>query len=204
MRCSGVHGRSRAPELGGHTCDVFPLNLPNTLTVLRILLVPVVVVALLDETPNGDAIAAGVFALAAFTDSLDGYIARQRNAVTTFGKLMDPIADKLLIAAALIALVSLDRLAAWIAMVIIAREFAVTGLRLVAAEQGVVIQASWLGKVKTSLQVAAIICLIAFNPAPLWVDLLVYAAVAATVISGIDYFFGFRRLHRASAQRSPG
>jgi CDP-diacylglycerol--glycerol-3-phosphate 3-phosphatidyltransferase len=172
---------------------VFPLNLPNTLTVLRILLVPVVVVALLDETPNGDAIAAGVFALAAVTDSLDGYIARQRNAVTTFGKLMDPIADKLLIAAALIALVSLDRLAAWIAMVIIAREFAVTGLRLVAAERGVVIQASWLGKAKTILQVAAIICLIAFNPAPLGVDLLVYAAVAATVISGIDYFFGFRR-----------
>jgi CDP-diacylglycerol---glycerol-3-phosphate 3-phosphatidyltransferase len=193
MRCSSVQEGSRAPELGGHTCDVFPLNLPNTLTVLRILLVPVVVVALLDETPNGDAIAAGVFALAAFTDSLDGYIARQRNAVTTFGKLMDPIADKLLIAAALIALVSLDRLAAWIAMVIIAREFAVTGLRLVAAERGVVIQASWLGKAKTILQVAAIICLIAFNPAPLGVDLLVYAAVAATVISGVDYFFGFRR-----------
>ena len=193
MRCSSVQGGSRAPELGGHTCDVFPLNLPNTLTLLRILLVPVVVVALLDETPNGDAIAAGVFALAAFTDSLDGYIARQRNAVTTFGKLMDPIADKLLIAAALIALVSLDRLAAWIAMVIIAREFAVTGLRLVAAERGVVIQASWLGKAKTILQVAAIICLIAFNPAPLGVDLLVYAAVAATVISGVDYFFGFRR-----------
>jgi CDP-diacylglycerol---glycerol-3-phosphate 3-phosphatidyltransferase len=193
MPCSSVQGGSPAPELGGHTCDVFPLNLPNTLTVLRILLVPVVVVALLDETPNGDAIAAGVFALAAFTDSLDGYIARQRNAVTTFGKLMDPIADKLLIAAALIALVSLDRLAAWIAMVIIAREFAVTGLRLVAAERGVVIQASWLGKAKTILQVAAIICLIAVDPAPLGVDLLVYAAVAATVISGVDYFFGFRR-----------
>jgi CDP-diacylglycerol--glycerol-3-phosphate 3-phosphatidyltransferase len=173
---------------------VFPLNLPNTLTVIRILLVPVVVVALLDETPNGDAIAAAVFALAALTDGLDGYIARQRDSVTTFGKLMDPIADKLLIAAALIALVSLNRLAAWIAMVIIAREFAVTGLRLVAAEQGVVIQASWLGKVKTGLQVAAIICLIAFDPAPLAVDLLVYAAVAATVISGIDYFFGFRRM----------
>jgi len=172
---------------------MFPLNLPNTLTVIRILLVPVVVVALLDETPNGDAIAAGVFALAAFTDTLDGYIARSRNAVTTFGKLMDPIADKLLIAASLIALVSLNRLAAWIAMVIIAREFAVTALRLVAAEQGVVISASWLGKAKTILQVAAIICLIAVDPAPLGVDLLVYAAVAATVISGVDYFFGFKR-----------
>jgi CDP-diacylglycerol---glycerol-3-phosphate 3-phosphatidyltransferase len=177
---------------------VFQLNLPNALTVLRILLVPVVVVALLDETPNGDAIAAGVFALAAVTDTLDGYIARQRDAVTTFGKLMDPIADKLLVAAALIALVSLNRLAAWIAMVIIAREFAVTGLRLVAAEQGVVIQASWLGKLKTVLQVAAIICLIAVDPAPLAIDLLVYAAVAVTVISGVDYFFGFRRLHRST------
>jgi CDP-diacylglycerol---glycerol-3-phosphate 3-phosphatidyltransferase len=183
---------------------VFPLNLPNTLTVIRILLVPVVVVALLDETPNGDAIAAGVFALAAFTDTLDGYIARQRNAITTFGKLMDPIADKLLIAASLIALVSLDRLAAWIAMVIIAREFAVTGLRLVAAEQGVVIQASWLGKVKTLLQVVAIICLIAVEPAPLGVDLLVYAAVAVTVISGADYFFGFKRmLASKTARRDP-
>ena len=172
---------------------MFPLNLPNTLTVIRILLVPVVVVALLDETPNGDAIAAAVFALAAFTDTLDGYIARHRDAVTTFGKLMDPIADKLLIAASLIALVSLNRLAAWIAMVIIAREFAVTGLRLVAAEQGVVIQASWLGKVKTILQVAAIICLIAFDPTPLAIDLLVYVAVAVTLISGFDYFIDFRR-----------
>ncbi len=173
---------------------MFPLNLPNTLTVLRILLVPVVIVALLDETPNGDAIAAGVFALAALTDGLDGYIARSRGAVTTFGKLMDPIADKLLVTAALVALVSLNRLDAWVAMVIIAREFAVTGLRGLAAEQGVVIQASWLGKVKTALQIAAIIALIVFEPAPLSVDLLVYAAVAVTVISGVDYFFGFRRM----------
>jgi len=173
---------------------VFPLNLPNTLTVLRILLVPVVIVALLDETPNGDAIAAGVFALAALTDGLDGYIARSRGAVTTFGKLMDPIADKLLVTAALVALVSLNRLEAWVAMVIIAREFAVTGLRGLAAEQGLVIQASWLGKVKTALQIAAIIALIVFDPAPLSVDLLVYTAVAATVISGVDYFFGFRRM----------
>src|SRR4029453_17229449 len=200
MPCSSVQGGSPAPELGGHTCDVFPLNLPNTLTVLRILLVPVVVVALLDETPNGDAIAAGVFALAALTDTLDGYIARQRNAVSTFGKLMDPIADKLLIAASLIALVSLDRLAGSIALVVIARGLRATGVRLAPAEQGVVIQASWLGKVKTILQVAASICLIAIEPAPLGVDLLVYAAVAATVISGADYFFGFRRV-RTSARR---
>jgi CDP-diacylglycerol---glycerol-3-phosphate 3-phosphatidyltransferase len=181
---------------------VFPLNLPNALTVLRILLVPVVVVALLDETPNGDTIAAAVFALAALTDGLDGYIARSRGAITTFGKLMDPIADKLLVAAALIALVSLQRLEAWVAMVIIAREFAVSGLRMVAAEKGVVIQASWLGKIKTILQVAAIIALIATDPAPLGVELLVYVAVAVTVASGVDYFFGFRRM-LDSAQREP-
>ena len=172
---------------------MFPLNLPNALTVLRILLVPVVVVALLDETPNGDAIAAGVFALAALTDTLDGYIARQRGAVTTFGKLMDPIADKLLIVAALVSLVSLDRLEAWVAMVIIAREFAVTVMRAIAAERGIVIAASWLGKVKTVLQIAAVIALIATNPAPAWVDALVYLAVAVTVISGADYFFGLRK-----------
>jgi CDP-diacylglycerol--glycerol-3-phosphate 3-phosphatidyltransferase len=172
---------------------MFPLNLPNLLTVLRILAVPVIVVALLDETPNGDALAAGVFALAALTDGLDGYFARSRDAVTTFGKLMDPLADKLLIVAALVSLVSLDRLAAWVAMVIIARELAVTGLRVVAAERGVVISASWLGKAKTILQVAAVFALIAADPSPLWVDVLVYVAVAMTVISGTDYFFGLRR-----------
>ncbi len=180
---------------------MFSLNLPNFLTLLRILLVPVVVVALLDETPNGDAIAAGVFALAALTDGLDGYLARSRAQITTFGKLMDPLADKLLVTAALVALVSLGRLEAWIAMVIIAREFAVTGLRGVAVERGVVIQASWLGKAKTILQVAAIIALIAADPAPLGVELLVYAAVAATVISGVDYFFGFRRLMEEAQAR---
>jgi CDP-diacylglycerol--glycerol-3-phosphate 3-phosphatidyltransferase len=175
------------------TDPVFPLNLPNLLTLLRILAAPVVVVALLGETPNGDALAAGVFALAALTDGLDGYFARSRDAVTTFGKLMDPVADKLLIAAALVSLVSLDRLAAWVAMVIIAREFAVTVMRAIAAERGVVIAASWMGKVKTVLQIAAVFALIAANPAPLWVDVLVYLAVAATVISGADYFFGLRK-----------
>jgi CDP-diacylglycerol--glycerol-3-phosphate 3-phosphatidyltransferase len=172
---------------------VFPLTLANALTLLRILAVPVVVVALLGETPNGDALAAAVFALAALTDGLDGYFARSRDAVTTFGKLMDPLADKLLITAALVSLVSLDRLQAWVAMVIIAREIAVTGLRAIAAERGVVIAASWMGKLKTVLQIAAVIALIAANPSPLWVDVLVYAAVAVTLISGADYFFGIRR-----------
>jgi CDP-diacylglycerol---glycerol-3-phosphate 3-phosphatidyltransferase len=172
---------------------VFPLNLPNALTLLRILAVPVVVVALLGETPNGDALAAAVFALAAATDGLDGYIARSRESVTTFGKLMDPLADKLLIVGALLSLVSLDRLEAWIAMVIIAREVAVTILRTIAAERGIVIAASWLGKAKTVLQIAAVIALIAADPSPLWVDVLVYAALAVTVVSGADYFFGLRK-----------
>lgn len=172
---------------------MFPLTLANTLTLLRILAVPVVVVALLGETPNGDALAAGVFALAALTDGLDGYFARSRDAVTTFGKLMDPFADKLLITAALVSLVSLDRLQAWVAMVIIAREVAVTILRTIAAERGLVISASWLGKAKTVLQIAAVIALIAVDPAPAWVDALVYAALVATVLSGADYFFGLRR-----------
>ena len=180
-----------------------PLNIPNTLTLLRIIAVPVVVVALLAEIPNGDLGAGIVFAVAACTDGLDGYIARRRDQVTTFGKLMDPLADKLLIVAALVSLVSLDRLQAWIAMVIIARELAVTGLRAVAVEQGVVIAASWMGKVKTALQVAAIIALIAVDPATLAVDLLVYAALAMTVISGADYFFGVRR-RIAESQRAGG
>ena len=177
-----------------------PLNLPNALTMLRILMVPVVVVALLGEIPNGDLVAGIVFALAAFTDGLDGYIARRRDDVTTFGKLMDPLADKLLIVAALVSLVALDRLQAWIAMVIIARELAVTGLRAVAVEEGVVIAASWLGKVKTALQVAAVIALIAVDPATAAVDVLVYAAVVATILSGADYFFGVRR--RIERQRA--
>jgi len=172
---------------------LIPLNAPNVLTVLRILMIPVIVVALLEETAEGDVIAAALFALAALTDGLDGYIARRHRQETTFGKLMDPLADKLLVTAALVSLVSLDRIAAWVAMVIIAREFAVTGLRSVAAERGVVISASWLGKAKTGLQVAAIFGLIAFDDSPLGVDILVYAAVAMTIISGADYFLGLRR-----------
>ena len=188
---------------------MFPLNLPNALTLLRILAVPVVVVALLGETPNGDALAAVVFALAALTDGLDGYFARSRNSVTTFGKLMDPLADKLLIIGALVSLVSLNRLEAWVAMVIIAREVAVTILRTIAAERGLVISASWLGKLKTGLQIAAVIALIVADPAPLGVDLLVYAALIVTVVSGADYFFGLRKRieqqqqERAAAKANP-
>ena len=181
---------------------MFPLNLPNTLTVLRILLVPVMVVALTSELPGGSAIAAGVFAAAAITDGLDGYIARSRQSITTFGKVMDPVADKLLIAAALISLVSLDRLAAWVAMVIIAREFAVSGLRIAAGQQGVVIPASMLGKVKTIVQVAAVLALIAVDDTrQVWVQALVYAMVLLTVASGADYFLNFRRTIEEARQK---
>jgi CDP-diacylglycerol--glycerol-3-phosphate 3-phosphatidyltransferase len=173
---------------------MFPLNVPNALTVARILLVPVLVAVLLEATPGGSWIAAGVFALAAVTDTLDGYLARSRRSITTFGKVMDPIADKLLVAAALITLVSLNRVEAWVAMVIIAREFAVSGLRVAAGVQGVVIPASRLGKVKTITQVAAILALIAVHDAgDAWVQVMVYVAVAATLASGADYFLNFRR-----------
>ncbi len=171
-----------------------PLNVPNVLTVVRILLVPVLVVALLEKTGGGDLLAAIVFAVASLTDAIDGYLARSRNWVTTFGKLMDPIADKLLIVAALIALVSRGRLEAWVAMVIIAREFAVTVLRVSAgAGQGVVISASAFGKLKTAVQVVMVMVLIAVQGRPLWVSLLVYATVVITVVSGADYFFGASR-----------
>jgi CDP-diacylglycerol--glycerol-3-phosphate 3-phosphatidyltransferase len=182
-----------------------PLNVPNVLTVVRILLVPVLIVALLDKTSGGDLLAAIVFATASLTDAIDGYLARSRNWVTTFGKLMDPIADKLLIVAALIALVSLARLEAWVAMVIIAREFAVTVLRVaVGTQQGLVISASALGKVKTAVQVVMVMVLIAVHGRPLWVSLIVYATVFVTVLSGADYFFGLRRQLSRRTDRSPG
>jgi CDP-diacylglycerol--glycerol-3-phosphate 3-phosphatidyltransferase len=173
---------------------MFPLNIPNALTLVRILLVPVLIVALTGEVPGGSAVAAAVFALAALTDGLDGYIARSRQSITTFGKVMDPVADKLMIAAALISLVSLNKLAPWVAMVIIAREFAVSGLRIAAGQQGVVIPASGLGKVKTIVQVAAVLALIAApDYKDAWVQALVYAMVLITIVSGADYFLNFRR-----------
>ena len=183
-----------------------PLNVPNVLTVVRILLVPVLVVALLEKTSGGDLLAAIVFAVASLTDYVDGYLARSRNWVTTFGKLMDPIADKLLIIAALVALVSLGRLQAWVAMVVIAREFAVTVLRVAAgAQQGVVIPASQFGKVKTATQVVMVMALIAFGPHHVAITALVLVTVAVTVLSGADYFFGLRRrVARAAPARNTG
>ena len=173
-----------------------PLNVPNVLTVIRILLVPVLVAALLAKTGGGDLLAAIVFATASATDAIDGRLARAQNSVTTFGKLMDPLADKLLVMSALITLVSLNRLQAWVAMVIIAREFAVTVLRVaVGAQEGIVISASSFGKLKTAFQVAMVMCLIAVGrgSTPLWLHLLIYVTVAVTVASGVDYFFGVSR-----------
>jgi CDP-diacylglycerol---glycerol-3-phosphate 3-phosphatidyltransferase len=175
---------------------LFELNVPNVLTVFRILLIPVLVTALLSGF-SSDALAAGVFILASLTDALDGWLARRHKSESTFGKLMDPLADKLLVTSALVSLVALDRLQAWVAMVIIAREFAVTGLRQLAVEQGHVLAANAWGKVKTVLQIAMVLALIAVDGSPAWVDALVYVTVAVTVYSGADYFFGFRALLNA-------
>jgi len=176
---------------------VFEPTIPNLLTLFRILLIPVLAAALLSGIESGDVIAAIVFAVASVTDALDGWIARRNKDVTTFGKLMDPLADKLLVTSALVSLVALDRLQAWVAMVIIAREFAVTGLRQLAMEHGEVIHASSWGKIKTAAQIAMVLVLILVEGSPLWVDLLVYATVVITIASAADYFFGFRAILHA-------
>ncbi len=176
---------------------MFDASVPNLLTVFRIFLVPVLIAAMLSSWEHGDLLAAGVFIVASATDALDGWIARRKDITSNFGKLVDPLADKLLVTAALVSLVQLDRLEAWVAMVIIAREFAVTGLRQLAMEQGGdVVAASVWGKLKTILQVVMILLLIAIEPANLLVDVVVYATVIVTVLSGADYFFGLRGVLR--------
>ncbi len=178
------------------------VNVANGLTVVRILLIPVVVLALLSREPGAWAVAAAVFFLAASTDGLDGYLARARGSVTNFGKVMDPVADKLLIAAALVSLVSLERLAAWVAVIVIARELAVSGLRIAAGRQGTIISASSLGKAKTMAQVLTVLALIlAPDPEATWALVLVFGCVGITVISGIDYFLSYRR--RVEGGRRP-
>lgn len=186
------------------------LNLPNSITIFRILLIPVFMAFLLGTVPFGAdraraeelgaLLAAGIFVLAAATDSLDGYFARRRRQVTVLGAFLDPLADKLLVSAALLALIELHKISAWVAMVIIAREFAVSGLRMVAAAEDVIIPASRLGKAKTASQMAAILAVI-LEPgysiggrALSWY--LLVLAVVLTVWSGIDYFVRAReRLH---------
>lgn len=178
---------------------MFEPTLPNLLTVFRILLVPVLVVVLLSEVFDSDWPAAAVFALASATDVADGYLARRHGLESNFGKLWDPLADKLLVTAALISLVSLGKVEAWVAMVIISREFAVTGLRQVAIEQGHVIAASRWGKLKTLTQVVMLMVLIIVDGTPWPVDVLVYFTVLITVASGAGYFFRLRSLPRVAA-----
>ena len=137
------------------------MNLANKLTLIRIILVPIFLVFIAyQDLPYGSVIATLIFIIASVTDHLDGYIARSRNQVTNFGKFMDPLADKLLVTAALISLVELQLVPAWAAIVIIAREFAVSGLRTIAASEGLVIAASWWGKIKTVIQIIAIVLLL--------------------------------------------
>lgn len=170
------------------------MNVPNSLTLLRIFLVPVFVVVLVLNIPHGDLLAAIIFVAAALTDSLDGYLARKYKQITKLGIILDPIADKLLITAALICLVELGRLPGWIAIVILGREFAVSGLRSVKAEEGIIIPASKLGKFKTISQITAVIIIILENVIPplhIVGICAIYIALAITVISGIDYFLKF-------------
>lgn len=161
-------------------------NLPNTLTILRILLVPVVLAGLLADTPSGHVIAGVAFAAAAATDWFDGYYARSRQLITTFGKVMDPIADKLLIVGTLVTLSAIDRMSWWATGLVLAREFAVTALRYSRKGDGV-ISASRGGKLKTVIQSFVLLIVIVAEPSTA-VDVLVWIMVAVTLITGLDYF----------------
>jgi len=188
------------------------MNPANTVTLSRMVLIPVFLVVMLADWPAWISappvvvafrpwIAAAVFTLLAATDGVDGYLARSRNEVTTFGKFIDPLADKLLVTAALLALVELDVLPAWVALVIVSREFIVSGLRMVASAEGMVIAASWYGKVKTVLQIVAIVMFIVKDSTLLaslggefatFVQIAAWtvmgAAVVMTLVSMVDYF----------------
>jgi len=174
------------------------VNLPIGLTVSRIVLVPFLIVFLISSSRVHAVIAAAIFILAALTDWLDGLIARRRNQVTTLGTLLDPIADKILVASALVSLLQIDKIAAWIVLVIIGRELAVTGLRAVAAGVGVIVPASRLAKWKTVGQYVAITMLIfekgvgsaTFHGAATGV---LWVVLALTVVSAVDYFYRFFR-----------
>lgn len=182
------------------------MNLANKITLARIFLVPVFLLILSIKIPYGDFLAAAVFILAASTDGLDGYLARKRKEVTRLGKFMDPLADKLLISAALISLVELREISAWVAFLIIGRELAVTGLRAVAAADGVIIAASPLGKAKTVSQIVAIVFLFIHDfPFALWnIQIGKFAmgvAVIFTIWSGLDYFKRIRHLLKTGAAK---
>lgn len=175
------------------------MNLANKLTLLRIILVPVFLIFISINKPIFITIATGIFIIAAITDKLDGYIARSRNQITNFGKFMDPLADKLLVTSALVALVQYNVIQAWMVMIIIGREFAITGLRAIAASEGIVIAASWWGKIKTVIQIIAIILglvsLIYIQNYLKYITIIaIYLAILITLISGIDYFVKNRKV----------
>ena len=178
------------------TGTVVPLNAPNVLTLGRLLLIPVMVVALVQGTDTGDIVAAAAFALGALTDFLDGHLARATDEETTFGKLVDPLADKLLVAAALILLTADDTLPVWALVVILAREVIVTVLRTAASRRGVVAPAQPLGKAKTVCQIVMVLVLMLIDGSPTFVDVVVAVTVAITVVSGVDFVVGLRRRWR--------
>ncbi len=168
------------------------LNLANKITIFRMILVPIFMVTLYSNIPNSVTWAAVIFIIAALTDTLDGHIARSRNLITDFGKFMDPLADKILTSAAYISLVDMGKIPAWVVVVIISREFAITGLRTLAASSGITIAASSLGKIKTITQLLALTLLLLnnfpFNYFNIPVDIIMlYLSLFFTVLSGIDY-----------------
>lgn len=168
------------------------MNLPNKLTMFRVILIPFFVFFLLVDIPHvpGNWVALVIFIVASLTDMLDGKIARKYNLITNFGKFMDPLADKLLVCSAMICLVKMNMLFAWVVIIIISREFIISGFRLIAADNGVVIAASMWGKVKTVFQMAMIILLLLDLPIPgygIFTQCVVYAATVLTVVSLIDY-----------------
>ncbi|HML53039.1 MAG TPA: CDP-diacylglycerol--glycerol-3-phosphate 3-phosphatidyltransferase [Solidesulfovibrio magneticus] len=173
-------------------------NLANNLTLARVGAVPILVLLLYFPSRGACFAAMMVFIAAAVTDIMDGVVARRCNLVTNFGKFLDPLADKLLISAALIMLVQLGWVEAWVAVVIVGREIAVTGLRAMAVDHGVVIAADRYGKLKTILQMVALCPLLlhypvwGFDPAPLGQTLL-YLALVLTLVSGVNYFYGFSK-----------
>lgn len=172
------------------------LNLPNKITVFRIFLLPLLVVFLITPSKIASFLAAVIFSVASISDWLDGHIARSTNQVTIFGKIMDPIADKLLLIAALVPLVEMGRVSGWVAVVLICREFAVSGLRIISSSQGVIIPAGNLGKYKLGFQITAIILLILnyqifFISFQFLGTITLLMALVLSVISGIDYFIKF-------------
>lgn len=173
------------------------MNLPNRLTVARvILIVPFVLFMQIDGTGMGRFAALAIFIAASLTDFFDGYLARKNHLVTNFGKFMDPLADKMLVGAALICLVALERIPAWVVIIIISREFAISGFRLVASDNGIVIAASWWGKFKTTSQMIMIILLIADLGGIFAVleQIFIWAALILTVISMVDYIWKNRQV----------